>query len=58
MKKNLNFLKCRKKEQKNKNVKNTSPLKEKEQCLLVFFFVCVDFLFFESKTPAHEKDFL
>lgn len=38
-------------------LKTQALLKEKEQCLLVFFF-CVDFLFFKSKTPAHEIDFL
>lgn len=49
--KKLNFLKSRKKRTKCKNVKN-----KRQQCLLVFF-VCVDFLFYKSKTPAHRIDF-
>lgn len=56
MKKTSIFLKAEKKNKRTKNVKNTSPLKEKEQCLLVFLFV--DFMFLKSKTPAHEIDFL
>lgn len=50
------FLKAEKKNKRTKNVKNTSPLKEKSKMLASFL---VAFLFFIQKnTPAHTKDFL
>lgn len=54
------FVKAEKKEQKKKMLKTQALWKTKEQCLLVFCFVLffVDFLYFETKIPAHNKLFL